>query len=70
MIASIVEGLPEIKGVPTCCHWQLHYLIEKMLQTVASSISKRTKVPLSNIFINYRSAHSGMVFDNGKIVKW
>ena len=44
--------------------------IEKMLQTVASSISKRAKVPLSNIFINYRSAHSGMVFDNGEIVKW
>jgi hypothetical protein len=37
----------------------LHFLIEKMLKAVASSISKRAKVPLGNIFINYCSAHSG-----------
>jgi hypothetical protein len=59
MIVTRVEGLPETKGLPTFCLWQLHFLIEKMLQTVASSISKRAKVPLGNIFINHRFAHSG-----------
>ena len=59
MTASKKEGLSETKGVPTFCLWQLHFLIEKMLQTVASSISRRVKVPLGNIFINYRFANSG-----------
>ena len=44
--------------------------VEKSLKAVASSISKRAKVPLSNIFINYTQAHSGMVFDAGEIVRW
>jgi hypothetical protein len=43
---------------------------EKMLSSVASSISKRAKVPVSNIFINHRQARSGMVFDAGEIVRW
>jgi hypothetical protein len=44
--------------------------VEKMLSTVASSISKRAKVAITNIFINHRPAHSGMVFDAGEIVRW
>ncbi len=44
--------------------------IERMLQVVAASIAKRTKIPIDNIFINHRSAHSGMVFDAGEIVRW
>lgn len=44
--------------------------IEKMLEVVASSISKQAKIPIDNIFINHRQAHSGRVFDAGKIVRW
>ena len=44
--------------------------IERMLRVVASSISKRVKIPISTIFINHRQAHSGMVFDAGEIARW
>jgi phenylpyruvate tautomerase PptA (4-oxalocrotonate tautomerase family) len=44
--------------------------IEQMFKSIASSISKRAKVPIDNIFINYRQAHSGMVFDAGEIFRW
>jgi phenylpyruvate tautomerase PptA (4-oxalocrotonate tautomerase family) len=44
--------------------------VEKMLHIVASSISKRAKLPISNIFINHRQAHSGMVFDAGEVGRW
>jgi hypothetical protein len=44
--------------------------VEKMLSSIASSISKRTKVRIDNIFVNYRRAHAGMVFDAGEIVRW
>lgn len=44
--------------------------IEKMLRTVASSISKRANVHDANIFVNHRHAHSGAVFDGGNIVRW
>jgi len=44
--------------------------VEKMLRTVAASISKRAKVPITNIFINHRQAQSGMVFDAGEVVRW
>jgi hypothetical protein len=44
--------------------------VEKMLQVVASSISKRAKVPINNIFINHRRAQSGMVFDSGEVARW
>jgi hypothetical protein len=44
--------------------------IETMLRTVSAGISERTKVPLNNIFINHRVAHSGMIFDKGHIVRW
>lgn len=44
--------------------------VEKMLAAVASSISKRAKISIDNIFINHRQAQSGMVFDSGEIVTW
>ena len=44
--------------------------VETMLETVASSISKRAKVQKDNIFIGYRDVGSGMVFDRGEVVRW
>lgn len=44
--------------------------VRKMLVAVASSISKRAKVPVANVFVNLRQARSGMVFDAGEIVRW
>lgn len=44
--------------------------VEKMLKVIAASISKRARIPIENIFINHRQAHSGMVFDAGEIVRW
>ncbi len=44
--------------------------IENMLTCVADSIAKRARVPRENVFIHYRQAHSGMVFDAGAVVKW
>ena len=44
--------------------------IEKMLAAVAASISKRAQVPVTNIFVNFRQARPGMVFDAGEIVRW
>lgn len=45
-------------------------VIEGMLDCVASSLAKRTDIPRSNIFINHRPAHSGMVFDAGSVERW
>ncbi len=44
--------------------------IEKMLVTLANSIANHAPVSLDRIFINHRQARSGMVFDDGKVVKW
>jgi phenylpyruvate tautomerase PptA (4-oxalocrotonate tautomerase family) len=44
--------------------------VEKTLTTVSSSISKHAKVPITNIFINHRQAHSGSVLEAGEIVRW
>ena len=44
--------------------------IKTMLTSLAKSISDHSKIDLNNIFINHRHAHSGMVFDDGKIVEW
>jgi hypothetical protein len=44
--------------------------VEKMLTVVASSISKRAHVAITNIFIQHRQARAGMVFDAGEIVRW
>jgi hypothetical protein len=45
-------------------------MVGKMLTVVASSISKRVRVPVTNIFIHHRQAHPGSVFDAGEIVRW
>ncbi len=44
--------------------------IKKMMESIAESISKHTNIPKDNILINYRKAHSGMVFDAGEVVQW
>jgi hypothetical protein len=44
--------------------------IERMLKCIAKSLAKRAGILPNNIFINHRQAHSGMVFDNGEIVRW
>ena len=44
--------------------------VETMLLATADSISKRAQVSRRNIFINYRQAQSGMVYDAGEIVQW
>ncbi len=44
--------------------------IERMLVCVAESLAKHTPVSNENIFINHRLAHSGRIYDNGKIVHW
>ena len=44
--------------------------VVKMLRAVADSIARRAKVPAEHIFINYREACSGRVFEAGKIVRW
>ncbi|MDE0040519.1 MAG: hypothetical protein OXT74_00645 [Candidatus Poribacteria bacterium] len=44
--------------------------VEIMLETVASSISKRANVQKDNIFVIYRGVGSGTVFDRGEIVRW
>jgi len=44
--------------------------IRLMLQTIAESIAACLPFPINNIFINHRQAHSGMVFDDGKVVEW
>lgn len=44
--------------------------IRQMLLSLADSIARHARVPKSKIFINHRQAHSGMVYDDGKIVSW
>lgn len=43
---------------------------EMMLEVLAASLAKNAKVPLRKIFITHRQARSGMVFDDGQIVRW
>ncbi len=44
--------------------------IEKMITCVATSLARLTGLPADNIFVHYRTAGSGTVFDAGKIVTW
>lgn len=44
--------------------------VRLMLKTIADSIARHVDFPINNIFINHTQAHSGMVFDDGKIVYW
>ena len=44
--------------------------IAAMLSTLAHSIASHCEVTERNVFINFRSARSGCVFDDGEIVHW
>ena len=44
--------------------------IEKMLGAIADIFSRLSGIAETNIFIHYRAAHSGQVFDAGEIVHW
>lgn len=44
--------------------------IQNMMAFIASELSSFTGVNKTNIFIEYRSAKSGWVFDQGKVVSW
>jgi hypothetical protein len=44
--------------------------IERMVGCIASSLAMRTGIARTNIFINHRPAHSGMVFDGGSVERW
>lgn len=44
--------------------------ISTMLECLAFSVSKRSGVAYSNIFISYQKVLSGNLFDRGKIVTW
>ena len=45
-------------------------LINKLLGTIADSLSKRADVSRDNIFIVHRYAESGQVFGDGEVVRW
>jgi len=45
-------------------------MIEKMFECISNVLSEETGVNFDNIFISYRKAHSGQIFDGGKIEKW
>ena len=44
--------------------------VVEMLKIVSTSISQQIQVQATNVFINYRQAHSGLVFDSGEVVHW
>ena len=44
--------------------------IALMLEVTAASLAKRAGFPKNSVFINHRQAHSGMVFDDGEVVRW
>ncbi len=50
--------------------FNLNESCELMLEVLAASLAKHAHIPLGNIFIHHRQARSGMVFDDGKIVRW
>lgn len=43
---------------------------ERMLTTLAASLSVRAGIPREKIFIHHRHAASGSVFDDGEVVRW
>jgi hypothetical protein len=45
-------------------------LVERMLVSVAFSISTRTGIPMKNIFVNHRAAGTGTVLDEGEVARW
>lgn len=41
-----------------------------IVQAAAASIAQHAKLPLEEVFVNLRLAHSGYVFDQGALVEW
>lgn len=44
--------------------------IEKMMECIVEVLAVTLAIPIGNVFVNCRLALSGMVMDNGEIVKW
>lgn len=44
--------------------------IEKMMECIVELLSVALSIPVGNVFVNCRTAMSGMVLDKGEIVKW
>ena len=44
--------------------------VEAMMKCVATGIAARVPVNRENVFVHFAEAHSGKVFDGGKIVRW
>ena len=44
--------------------------IRTMLTTIAATLAENLPFSYDNIFINHRPAHSGTVFDDGRIIDW
>jgi hypothetical protein len=44
--------------------------IEKLMKSLAYVISSATGIGMTNIFIHTQRARSGMVYDQGDVVKW
>lgn len=44
--------------------------IERMMECIVELLAVTLAIPVGNVFVNCRLAQSGMVMDNGEIVKW
>ena len=47
-----------------------HNQVQRMMRSIATSLSEELDCPMNRVFINCRYARSGMVFDDGEIVEW
>ncbi|UCH54017.1 MAG: hypothetical protein JSW09_04305 [Pseudomonadota bacterium] len=45
-------------------------IVERMLESVASSLASRARIPRENVFVSFRPALSGGVFAEGGPVRW
>ena len=44
--------------------------IEQMLQAAAAAVAAQAGVEPDNVFVHFRPARSGQVFDGGEVVRW
>ena len=44
--------------------------VERMIRAAAAAAAEATGLPADNVFVDYRAARSGEVFDGGDIVRW
>ena len=44
--------------------------VELMLRSVAASVAHAAGLRPADVFVNYRAARSGEVFDGGDVVRW